>query len=240
MKKYLIKLLIAIPSILFIISIPTLLITTDLRFAVNDVRLYEYGFDKYDVSLATGLDSEELREIALEIIDYYNSDEELIDVDVYTEREILHMKDVKSLVRLDYTLQLISLIYIILFVVVGFVLKRGQFWRQLVGGMMWGGWFTISLIVSIGIWALIDFDSLFYLFHIISFNNDLWRLSSADYMLPMFPESFFNDAALFIAGAVILEAIIVMVAAYIILVIRRRIERKAILQNSRNDDIVEA
>ncbi len=240
MKRFLTKLLIAVPSILFIISIPMLLITTDLKFALNDIRLYEYGFNKYDVSLATGLDSEELREIALEIIDYYNSDEELLDIDIYTEREILHMKDVKSLVHLDYTLQLISLIYIIIFILAGFALKRGQFWRKLVGGMMWGGWFTIALVIAVGVWALIDFDTLFHLFHLISFNNDLWRLSPADNMLPMFPQGFFNDAAMFITGAVILEAITIMVFAYIILVVRRRIESKAVLQGSGNDDIVEA
>jgi len=37
-----------------------LLLTTDLRFAANDIRLYEYGFNKYEVSAATGLDKEEL------------------------------------------------------------------------------------------------------------------------------------------------------------------------------------
>jgi hypothetical protein len=57
-----VKALATINAILFIICIPLLLITTDVRFAVNDIRLYEYGFSKYQVSEETGLDKGNLTE----------------------------------------------------------------------------------------------------------------------------------------------------------------------------------
>jgi len=217
---------ILISTICFIISIPVFLVSTDLRLAVNDVRLYEYGFSKYDVSLNTGIPDDELRDIALEIIEYYNSDEEFLDVDIYGEREMLHMKDVKGLVRLDYTVQMFTLGYIALYIIVGFIVKRGMFWKNLVSGLFWGSWLGISLIIVIGLWAIIDFNTLFYLFHLLSFSNELWQLSQSDQLLLMFPQGFFMEAALFVAGAVILQSLLILLSAWGILRIRKRFKAK--------------
>ena len=37
-------------SFLFILALPIFLITTCVAWAVNDLRVYNHGFDKYDVS----------------------------------------------------------------------------------------------------------------------------------------------------------------------------------------------
>ena len=91
---------------LAIIAIPVLLVTSSLRFAINAGGLYEYDFNRYDISLRTGIPDPELSRIGEEIRDYFNDDSELIDIDaaiygdvqpLFTEREIIHMKDVKGL-----------------------------------------------------------------------------------------------------------------------------------------------
>ena len=51
-------------NILLIFIVPVFLITSDVRIAFNSVMLYEYGFDKYDVSLETGLSNDTLMEVA--------------------------------------------------------------------------------------------------------------------------------------------------------------------------------
>ena len=51
----------------------------------------------------------------------------------------------------------------------------------------------------------------------VSFRNDLWQLYPGDKLLLMFPEGFFSDAALFIAGAAIVEALIIWAAAWVFL-----------------------
>lgn len=226
MKVRLFNLLLKVSTLLFIISIPVFLITTDLRLALNNVRLYDYGFDKYNVSLETGIPPEELHEIAVKIINYYNSEEEFIDIAIYGERETLHMKDVKGLVRLDYNLQMISIGYIVLFGLIGFFVKKKEFWRKLVRGVLWGAWFTIAFLIVIGIWAIIDFSALFYIFHLVSFNNNLWQLSQSDQLLLMFPQEFFNEAALFVAGAAIVEAMIIIGVVWGILKFKRHYEVK--------------
>ena len=208
------KALSAINTILFIICIPLLLITTNLRFAVNDIRLYEYGFNKYNVSEESGLDKGNLTEIAQKLITYFNSDEEFVDISVYNQRDIDHLKDVKGLIQLAYRLQFVSLAYIVVYILFAFLLLGGALWRQLARRIIWGSWTTIAILAALGIFALVDFDQLFLLFHLVSFRNDLWQLYPGDKLLAMFPEGFFNDAALFIGGAVILEAIIIGVIAW--------------------------
>ena len=208
------KALAAINTVLFIICIPLLLITSNLRFAVNDIRLYEYGFNKYHVSEETGLDKGNLTEIAHKLITYFNSDEEFVDISVYNQRDIDHLKDVKGLVQLVYRLQFVSLAYIVVYIFFTFLLLGGAFWRQLARRLIWGSGATIVILAVLGVIALVDFDQFFLLFHLVSFRNDLWQLYPGDKLLAMFPEGFFNDAALFIGGAIILEAIIIGVAVW--------------------------
>ena len=208
------KALATINAILFIICIPLLLITTDVRFAVNDIRLYEYGFNKYHVSEESGLDKGNLTEVAHKLITYFNSDEEFADIIVYNQRDIAHLKDVKGLIQLVYRLQFISLAYIAVYILFNFLLLGGAFWRQLARRLIWGSWTTIVLLAILGFIALVSFDQFFLIFHLVSFRNDLWQLYPGDKLLAMFPEGFFSDAALFIAGAVIVEAIVIWAAAW--------------------------
>lgn len=213
-------------SIVFVLCVPVLLITTNVRLAVNDIRLYEYGFNKYNVSTVTKLDDAELIEVAHQIIDYFNSDEELLEVDIFSQREVAHMTDVKGLVRLAYSVQLASLVYIAAYIAISFAIKRRAFWQELAKRLLWGSWATIAILIALGFWALTGFESLFLFFHLVSFTNDLWQLSAGDYMLLMFPQGFFNNAALLIAGASIGEAAIIGGATWGLLVLRRRAKRK--------------
>lgn len=229
------KALTAITSILFVICIPMLLLTTDLRFAANDIRLYKYGFNKYEVSAATGLDNEELLSVADQMVTYFNSDEESLDIDLFNQREVTHLKDVKGLIQLAYRLQLASLAYIVVYIVINFVLRRGAFWRGLARRLIWGSGVTIALLAVLGLWAVIGFDSLFLLFHLVSFSNELWQLSPGDKLLLLFPQGFFNDAALFVAAAAIGEAIIIGGVAWGVLALRGKANYKKALLHSKGE-----
>lgn len=229
------KALTAITSILFVICVPMLLLTTDLRFAANDIRLYEYGFNKYEVSAATGLDNEELLSVADQMVTYFNSDEEFLDIDIFNQRELTHLKDVKGLIQLAYRLQLASLAYIVVYILINFALRRGAFWRDLARRLIWGSGATIALLAVLGLWGVIDFDSLFLLFHLVSFSNELWQLFPGDKLLLMFPQGFFNDAALFVAAAAIGEAIIIGGVAWGLLALRGKADYKKALLHSNGE-----
>jgi len=230
-----VKALTAIAGVLFVICIPMFLLTTDLRLAANDIRLYQYGFNKYQVSAATGLDNEELVDAADRMITYFNSDEEFFETDLFNQRELAHLKDVKGLIQLAFYLQLASLAYIAVYVVINFALRRGAFWPSLAKYVIWGSGTTIALLAVSGLWAVINFDSLFLLFHLVGFSNDLWQLYPGDNMLLMFPQEFFNDAALFVAAAAIGEAIIIGGISWGFLKLRGKAKNEAALVNSHAD-----
>ena len=75
------------------------------------------------------------------------------------------------------------------------------------------GAFTLILVI----WSLIDFQSLFILFHKLSFSNNLWILDpTKDYLIMMFPEGFFNDVAISMVLSIIVVSIVVWFIAFVL------------------------
>jgi integral membrane protein (TIGR01906 family) len=202
---------------LFILCLPILLLTASVSAAANCPRLYKYGFEKYDVSRVTGLAPAELDKAARGLIGYFNSGEEYIDLTVekdgqpftlFNDREVAHLKDVKGLFRLVYKILLGSGVYALVFVGVSLFWWRDK--RRLGQGLFFGGGLTLAATLALGVVIALDFDQFFLQFHLLSFANDFWMLDPAtDYLIMLFPQGFWFDAALACAvitaaGAVIL------------------------------------
>ncbi len=124
---------------LFILCLPVLLLTASIACTLNSAWLYRYGFHKYDVSSTTGLADSELEKVAVGLIGYFNSDEEYIDLTVikndkpfvlFNQREIIHLKDVKGLVWLDYWVLLGTLIYALSYAGVSLFWRRRRYWQR--------------------------------------------------------------------------------------------------------------
>ena len=89
--------------IVIVTAVPLILISTNVRCVVNASALYSYGFEKYDIDDVTGIEMDQLRMAGGQIRDYFDDDSELITVkvkrygeavpNIYSEREVLHMKD---------------------------------------------------------------------------------------------------------------------------------------------------
>ncbi|MFH0914438.1 MAG: TIGR01906 family membrane protein [Chloroflexota bacterium] len=206
---------------LFILVLPFLLLSVSIATAVNSLWLYEYGFQKFQVSHTAGLPPGELEKAARGIISYFNSGEEYINVTVikegkplvlFNQREVEHLKDVKSLIELDYRILLVALVYALMYAGASLVWRKPRYWRELAGGLVGGGSLTIALMLTVGLMALANFDQFFLQFHLLSFANDLWQLDpTRDYLIMLFPGGFWQDATLFIvvataAGAAVLGA----------------------------------
>lgn len=211
------RIFVALLVIIFILCVPAFLLSSNLRWAVNSVGLYQYGFNKYEISEATGISDEDLLVATRQMIHYFNSKEEPIHITVLTpqgdalfnSREVDHLKDIKGLVGLCYHVQVGALGYIAAFVIGGFIWQRKRFLPLLLRGIVGGGILTIALLVAVGVAALVSFDWLFLGFHRLFFTSDTWMLNPAtDYLMMMFTPGFFYDAALFIAGATIAEALV--------------------------------
>ena len=193
---------------LFILCLPILLLTAGIGWSVNSLWLYKYGFEEYNVGQTTGLAEAELEKAAVGLISYFNSDEEYISLTVvkdgkplelFNEREVIHLKDVKGLFRLNYRLLLGTLIYGLVYAGIGLLWRKER--RRLAKAVVIGSGITLGLLLVLGIGSLLNFDQLFLMFHLISFTNEFWMLDPArDYLIMLFPAGFWYDAALFIGG----------------------------------------
>ena len=64
--------------------------------------------------------------------------------------------------------------------------------------------FGVLTVAAIGL--LIDFETLFTRFHLISFANDFWKLSpSRDRLIQIFPERFWFDVSLTVGVVTLLQ-----------------------------------
>lgn len=189
--------------LLFILALPGVLITGSLALIANNASFYESRFAKYNVSQSSGLAPAELHKTAAGIISYFNSSDEYIDLVVikdgqpfvlFNERELMHLKDVRDLLWLDYKALGVTLGIVLAYA--GFVLARRQQWR-LWPGIFGGSVFTLVIMGLLGLGSLLNFDQLFLQFHIVSFTNLLWQLDPArDYMIRIFTQGFFYDYVL--------------------------------------------
>ena len=218
---------------LFILCLPILLLTASIGWGVNSHWLYKYGFEKYNVSQTTGLAQPELEKAATGLTSYFNSGEANISLTVikdgkpfelFNQREVIHLKDVKGLIRLDYWVLLGTLIYALAYAGVSLFWRRRRYWQRLAWGMVGGGGITLALMLAMGLGILLNFDQLFLQFHLFSFANELWQLDPArDYLIMLFPGGFWYDATLFCALATVGLAIILggVAGGYLIFTRRR-------------------
>ena len=211
-----------IPTFLFIFAVPLFLVTASVTWAFNDPGVYNRGFQKYRISLTSGITEEDLRQVGGQIRHYFNSaDEPLMvntqvygeDRELFNQREVQHMRDVKRLVWWVYAAAIVSGIYLLAATAWGVAVYQRGFLDVLAQRVIRGVALMVVLVVFVGVFALAGFDTLFLRFHQLAFANDLWQLNPRrDYLLIIFPQGFWFDAtmrvvALTVAGAVALTLI---------------------------------
>ena len=209
--------------IMLVLAIPILIVSVAVNIYAGSVDLYTGGFSKYHISEATGISNTQLQGVAHGMVDYFNGkvrspqvevDIRGIERPVYNQKELIHLEDVRKIIDIFKMLEILSLI---IFLVTGLYLffKFGVI--RLLKGLQAGAVVTVVFLGSVMLWALIDFNSIFYFFHILSFSNDLWLLDPAtDYLIMMFPEGFFFDSAILMVATIIAAAILVWVAASVL------------------------
>ncbi|MDD5039193.1 MAG: DUF1461 domain-containing protein [Dehalococcoidales bacterium] len=218
------KILGIISKWIFILCLPVLLLSSSIDWAANSLWLYNYGSYKYNVRQTLVNSGIEINDTELEsyysgLISYFNSGEEYynfstvkhdLPFDILTTEEVIHFRDVKGLIRLDYRLLAGTLAYVLSYTGVCLLWRKRQYWQRLAWGVVIGSGITLGMILALGLGMLFDFGPLFYRFHLLFFSNNFWSVEG--YQLLLFPERFFYDAALFCAlatatGAVVLGTI---------------------------------
>jgi integral membrane protein (TIGR01906 family) len=209
--------------IMLALTIPVLIISVAVNIYAGSVDLYTGGFAKYRISAVTGISNDQLKNVARSMVGYWDGKvrSPQVEVDirgmkrpVYSQKELIHLEDVRKIIDIFKILEILSIIALIvtgLYIVFKFGVSR------LLKGLQVGAVVTVVFLGSVMLWALIDFNSIFYFFHILSFSNDLWLLDPAtDYLIMMFPSGFFFDSAILVVATIIAVAILIWFAAYVI------------------------
>jgi integral membrane protein (TIGR01906 family) len=217
---------------LFVVALPVALVTTNVRFAADEGRLYEYGFDKYDAEARTGFPREDISRVGQELRRYFNNSADTIhvlveeggrEVSFFNDRETAHLRDVKHLFQITFRVQELSIAYVFTYVVGVFIWAREGSLRRLATQVLAGSLVAIAVILALGAVALLGFDRAFEEFHLIAFNNDLWRLNPrTDHLIQMFPEDFWFDASMLVGLLTLAEAAVLALASGLYLGLTRR------------------
>jgi integral membrane protein (TIGR01906 family) len=220
----------------FIVAIPLLLVTANVRFLAGDLRFYKHGFRSYDAAQSTGIALPELDRAAREIIDYFENDASTLriivsqdgqEVSLFNARETEHMKDVKTLMRAVYRVNEISLAYVLIYVTAVFLWSTEKPLESLARRALIGVGAGFAAVLFVGVFALTGFNSAWTRFHEIVFRNDLWKLNpDTDHLIQMFPEGFWREATYIVGGLTLIEATLIVVVAAVTLYLRREPARQ--------------
>jgi len=191
---------------LFAIALPLLIVTASVRFLVNEERVTSYGFRNNDVSNTMGLSLEELEKVSQKITSYFNDDSEFIQIyfsvngkqdTFFRDVEIIHLRDVKTLLGIVYRLSEISLAIVLTYIATTIFIRSEHNMTDLAREVTFSIGIGSIILLGIAAYVFFDFDSAWTQFHEIVFSNDFWLLDpTRDRLIQMYPERFWETATL--------------------------------------------
>lgn len=191
----------------YLIWVP-LILTISFEIITFSDWIYEFNWDRNNISYRSNLTNNELDQVSDQIKDYFKNDDEKITINIernksinlFNQREIDHMVDVKNLIKFTLLFERISLVIIFFTLIISsYINGLKEIQRVLIqiiykSFIIWSG---IILLIILGM--VINFNYTFTLFHKIFFRNDLWILDPRnDYLLILFPERFFLEICIII------------------------------------------
>lgn len=209
--------LLVVASWLGVIVLPVVVVCSILTNLFFDASFYRAGQDKYQVQFTTGMSFDQIERVDQGIVRFFAGSESLpqalqqsnADPDVFKQKEILHMDDVRAIVQFIGKAQVVGLILL-----AGFIALSLATWRRggrvaLSRSLIYGSALTVTLVVLTGLLTYTSFDSLFLTFHEVTFQNDFWELDPrTDHLIQMFPFGFWYDAMLTVALRVLIVTLL--------------------------------
>lgn len=193
---------------LLFLLLPILLLSTAIRVEMNSLGLYTRGFQTYAVGETTGLSEDQLVRAAANLVGYFNTLTESPQMtvshasgapfDLFHDYELIHLADVKVLFAINASVQAMSLLLVVAFVLAGLSLGRRE---DVCNGLRYGAIATLGLLATSSLAFVVDFNRMFVVFHVVAFDNPFWQLNPyTDYLVMLFPLGFWQDMFI-LAGA---------------------------------------
>ena len=208
MRKYIIQFLIVIENFsLFISGILAIIF-----YNCFNLNFYKNFYQKENLAPKIGTTYEELIKNTTNLLDYLNH-KTILNLDWYTDKDILHMQDVRTLYSLSYKTMIFFIIVFTISTILLIILckKRTIFYITNTFNKV-----LLAFIIVIGILSCIisyNFTSFWIKFHQLLFSNDLWLLSPDESnLIQMVPEEFFIS----LITTIILHIFILFISLFIL------------------------
>ncbi len=212
-----------IQKILFNAALFLAILLSNALIIINTDSFYEFEFNKNNTALKTGIDESDLSLVVDNIQDFFNekSNEKIhmttyikgIKKKLFNSKEIRHMIDVKNLILNIKFFNYLLWTTVLIILLIKISLSKDKIlntFRVIAKSYFI---YSVSILISTLILLALSFRWIFYFFHIISFNNNLWILDPrTDYLIKIFEEIFFMDAAIFIGILTLFSSIIIFLS----------------------------
>ncbi len=113
---------------------------------------------------------------------------------LFNARELRHMQDVKVVTQASLKIWYAALLLLFL---LGVWARQGKWQPAYLEGLKRGGWLTLGLVVTVGLFAALAFWQFFSLFHALFFEGDSWLFLYSDTLIRLFPIQFWQDVFLY-------------------------------------------
>lgn len=186
----------------FLFLILGILLSSVFSYALNP-EFYVSEYMKLHQADIIGISQADLNQVTNNLLDYTSGKRETLDMqfemngevrEVFNEKEKSHMVDVKDLCVNALNFQIYAYVLAVLLVALSALLHRQDVVKNLCKNCLIACAIFFSLVLIIGVWAMVSFQSFWFVFHKVFFTNDLWILNPAtDILILMVPGQFFYD-----------------------------------------------
>lgn len=219
-------------AMLGFIFLITSLFMISIEVTAYDIDFYRAQFEKLDRAEVIGIEFEELMIVTDGLIDYLKDDRAALDMkadfdgelrQVFNEREISHMVDVKNLFILAGKIKWAGLAGAALLLIISLSITSRESTRRLSKSFIWAFIIFAGITSGAAYYAVTDFSSFWTNFHHIFFTNDLWLLDpSTDVLIMMVPEEFFFATVIRIVITFAAAVIVLLTSAILTLVLKKK------------------
>ena len=199
-----------IPPVLVVNAFRVLATDTFVRFELDRIPPDLYGFtdDQRQALALTGLRSIRPGSEGVPLLERATLPN---GSPAFGERELTHMRDVRRLFGAALRLQLVVLVAL---AALALALARTPLRTVVPTGLLAGALATLAIALLAVPIILLGFDGFFTRFHEVFFEGSSWRFSTADTLIRLYPERFWQDVSRLAAAIAVGQAILLAPLAW--------------------------
>jgi integral membrane protein (TIGR01906 family) len=189
------------------VLVPVLLVMTSVRLIMTEAYLaIAYGKPDFppDTYGFTQADRLSYAPYAVQYllngagIEYLGNLKQANGQPLYNERELSHMVDVKAVTQI--ALAVLGGTIIMFVALVPIMIRTAEGRHALRQGLFSGAVLMLVILIGLVLYVLLNWNAFFDSFHALFFAEGTWRFEYSDSLIRLFPERFWQDAALTIGG----------------------------------------